>query len=570
MDDQPSPSTQRAALLTGAPLLGALLGALLFATLSVPTLMDMWHRWFPAWDQTAASWSHRLLGGDSYFAHGPLALLAAVALAIAAWRCGDGGEQRGRRIGWCLLTAALSLHALARWADVLFIAAFALLAVAAGAAMTVGGWRTLRRYGWALAIAAAAIPWPMVGIAQLNLAMKQLAIEAAMWLAGPLTAGSIARHGSYVVLMNADGHPGWHPGWQAESSALLIGSVCSGLRSLVAILFTAMLFAAVCRLRGRRCALLIAAALPLALLFNILRVAVLIVGASWWGVAVAGEGGWLHDWTGPAMFLGVLGTLGLLESALHRPARVQPARRQPAPHRHRPSVPPSPHAPWAAAGLLLIAVAVAPMWATGQRQGEPPPPSRLLMPAVAIEIDDQLLTAAALPVDDQTRRWLASGRWCYERFTPADTDAPHIGRQTHMPIDLLIVETGRRRDLLHPPEVCLIGRGDELLHRVIRRTGDLRAGDLRVVELLGQRGPARELHVFVYQLDDAHTTSFALQHARMLAAPTRNGRLIRLTTPLTDEPAALDVARDRLDAALGAVIALVERGDAANARLAGR
>lgn len=527
-----------------------LVGALLFVWLSAPTLVDMWHRWFPAWDDAGASWVHRLLGGDSYFAHGPLALLAAGALAASTWRRGGRRDERGHLIGWCVLVAALLLYGLARWADVMFVAAYALLAAAAAGALVTGGWAALQLYGWALALAALAVPWPMVGMARLNLALKELAIDGAMTLVGPLAGGQIARQGSYVLLAEAG---------SSQPAALLIGSVCSGLRSLIAILFTVVLFAAVCRLRGWRCGLLIVAALPLALMVNVARVAVLIVGASWWGVVAASEGGWLHDMSGPAMFLGALALLGLLEVGLHRPTADRRSHGDTF-WAAMPSVRPA----WTVAGLLALSAALS-TWLAGAPETDTVwADSRLLMPSAAIQVGDELLTSEAIGLDVKTRAWLASGRWCYERFIPVD--GVRARDEVSAPIDLLIVEAGRRRDLLHPPEVCLTGRGDELLQRVVRPGPE----GQHVVELLVQRGPARELHIFVYQHGSTRTTSFAVQHVRMMAhasADTR-GRLIRLSMPLAAGANTIEAARARLDAAMAAVTALLHRADVSVSNLA--
>ena len=46
------------------------------------SLIDMWGRWYPMWHQTQLSFMDRLVEGDSYYTHGPL---AAIASAVVAW-----------------------------------------------------------------------------------------------------------------------------------------------------------------------------------------------------------------------------------------------------------------------------------------------------------------------------------------------------------------------------------------------------------------------------------------------------------------------------------------------------
>lgn len=527
------------------------------------TFIEMWHRWFPAWEMTDQPLRQRLLGGDSYFAHGLWAVVAAVFLAWREARRSRTADiaavaptaRLPRLAGWLLLLIALAVHSLSRWAGVTFMSAYALIAALAGIALAIGGIRELKRYGWALAVAALAVPLPMAWIAQLNLTLKQIAIDGAMGLAQPWVRGGSVRHGSYVLIaaQTATG---------AEShGALLIGSVCSGLRSLVALLFTATLFAALCRLRGWRCVVLLLTALPLAVALNVLRVAVLIAGAGRWGVDVASEGGWLHDWTGPALFLIALMILTLIEramAAVRRPADVAPASAPPDAHR-----PASQLEPWVVVTVLALSMLVSMNLSGGVsavRSDAPTSAAPLLMPGVALNLDGRWVVGRPLPIDQATRRWLASGRWSYQRFGAPDVDA-------------LLIETGGRRDMLHPPEVCLGGRGDAL----IERSEQLTTEGTAVTELLVAHAGVRVLYRYVYACAGRTTPHFTVQHARMAARALRGqamaGRLIRVSTPLApaDAPtqaADMDVARRRLDEVLTGVMRALDDRQPPGARLA--
>ena len=92
--------------------------------------------------------------------------------------------------------------------------------------------------------------------------------------------------GSYVLTPNA---------------SLLVGDVCSGLRSLIALLALGALFAHLVRISSVKKGVLFVSAAPIAIAVNATRIFLLCLVAEVYGTKAAT--GWFHDVSGLLMFL---------------------------------------------------------------------------------------------------------------------------------------------------------------------------------------------------------------------------------------------------------------------------
>ena len=198
-----------------------------------------------------------------YYTHGPLVAVAALFLA---WRARAAlTEGHPRWIGLWLVGAGLALHLAALPGAAHLRSSAGLLLLLAGAALAAGGSRALRTAGLPLTLLAMAVPLPWVERFAPLLAAR--VAQAAAWLAGALGA-DIQRHGAQLVV---------------GEGVLAVGAPCSGLRSLVALATLAVLLAGLLDgPRGRR-VWLVAAAIPLALAANGLRLTALLWVAHWRG-----------------------------------------------------------------------------------------------------------------------------------------------------------------------------------------------------------------------------------------------------------------------------------------------
>ncbi len=85
------------------------------------------------------------------------------------------------------------------------------------------------------------------------------------------------------------------------AGSLRIADPCSGLRSLIALVALGALFAYLTRGNAWKRVVLFAAAVPLAVLANVIRISVLCVVANVWGIDAAL--GFFHDFSGLLLFM---------------------------------------------------------------------------------------------------------------------------------------------------------------------------------------------------------------------------------------------------------------------------
>lgn len=254
---------------TSVPLTLPLL-LVVFGLLTWPVWRWMWGEWWRS---------------DNY-SHGLLIVPLALYLAYRRMR-GDSGDpwtpEQGDSRG--LLVVAVSLGAFLFFlADrAYYLAGFATIGLIAGLVWTFGGRTMLQRLVFPIGYLVLMVPLPFV---------ERLTLPLALWTG--LWSGTLVRWlgldvavaGSAVTLPNAN---------------LVIGAQCSGINSMMAL--SALTALAAYALKGPlwgRVAL-VALALPLAMLGNVLRVANLIVVARYMGVDAAFR--YYHDYSGPIFFV---------------------------------------------------------------------------------------------------------------------------------------------------------------------------------------------------------------------------------------------------------------------------
>lgn len=252
--------------------------------------------WWPA-----LQWLVRTWGVHPYYAHGPLVVVAAGALLWHRRAALVADASAGAGLALVAAGAALHLGA-ATWAA-WPVSLVGLLVALAGAAALAGGARALRAAAYPLAIAALAIPLPVVE----RLAPRLAAYAASASAAIAAAAGVDVRQ-TGAMLIVGDG-------------TLTVGAPCSGMSSLVALVALSAILAALVGGSPRRRAALIAAAVPLAMLANGIRLTSLLWLADAHGTAFGMA--YFHGPASPTAFL--LATLGLLVMANALGCRVRVA-----------------------------------------------------------------------------------------------------------------------------------------------------------------------------------------------------------------------------------------------------
>lgn len=247
------------------------------------SLVWVWERW----------WST-----GSYYGHGPLLVLVLVwALWSGRPRWGTLPAHPDLR-GWWLLGPALFLHLAGAALMIDSLSAASMVLALPGAVLLSSGPARLRAQLPALALVVFAVPLPMYVIDRLTFVLKEMAIGAGLGLANGLGLGA-HREGAELFV----------PG---QEQALIVADPCGGLRSLLALLALgyclAFLFGPQA---GARRWVVLALAGPVAIVANIVRIAVLCWLASWQGVPFASGTG--HDLVNAVVWVADLGILVALD-----------------------------------------------------------------------------------------------------------------------------------------------------------------------------------------------------------------------------------------------------------------
>ena len=238
------------------------------------------------------------------YSHGFIILPFACALVWARRRDLAREPVAPSRAGLLIVVASLLLLVIGTLGAELFLRRASLLGFVAGSIVFLFGWRHLRLVMFPFLLVALTIPIPAIVITRLTLSLQLSAssmAETLLWFAHI----PVLREGNVLVLPNA---------------TLQVAEACSGIRSMTALVTLALVVA---RFNSRRWLprlLIIASAVPIAVVVNGLRVAAAAIGARWFGVAAV-EGA-VHEALGWAMFVVAFGLMAAIARVVSgRPMR---------------------------------------------------------------------------------------------------------------------------------------------------------------------------------------------------------------------------------------------------------
>ena len=511
---------------------------------------EMWIRWFPAWRHSDWGLYDRIVEGDSYYTHGPLVPVVSLFIAALLLRYTTVPVRPNRVWGAWVIGFGLVVHLTGCLARVNFVSGFALIVVLAGLVLLLWGPVALRRLWFPLAFLAFMVPLPQVTISQLNFRLKMLAADWAVRAANHV--GILAERSGNEVFLEG-------------GKALVVGNVCGGLRTLVSVIAFGAIYAYVCRLRGFWRIFLFAMSVPVAVASNSLRIVGLIGAAHVWGVGTAT--GWFHDVSGMRIFvLAFLLKFGLEKLLLWvrriagRPAKVSPLF-------HGVLRSDEDEGQWSGlfraaggragriAGITLVLAAGGAWWLN--RPGQSTWSQQTVGSALPKQLSiggeqwvgyDDPLDPRELIILETTERMTLNRR--YVRARP-----PWV--------DFTVVFSQDNRKGTHPPEVCLEGGGNDIVHKgdVVVRFGEESATVPCRELIVGSEG-SRAYVLYTYKCGDTYTRSFWRQQLVIFLAGLlhrdSSGALIRVSTPIVENTSTarqramgfLEVAMGYLDRAL--------------------
>lgn len=222
-------------------------------------------------------------------------VLAAIA-ALTCWNrrrliAACATQPSGLLPGVVLLVWGLSVFLIGRFGADVFVTRVSFVIVAAGLVWTIGGTMTARICAAPLVLLLIAVPLPTIVVNAVTMPMQLVASRVAEWMLAAVHI-PVFRDGNVLEL---------------QSTSLEVAEACSGLRSLISLTAIGCLVAwATERTAVRRLAV-IAAAPPIALVFNAIRIAATGIACETWGPQAA-KGGW-HTFAGWLTFVVAVGAL---------------------------------------------------------------------------------------------------------------------------------------------------------------------------------------------------------------------------------------------------------------------
>ena len=233
-------------------------------------------------DYAGGAWTREENGHAPFL----LAICAGAAWAILTGKTSFSLASKAEFVvGVIMLVAGLSVYAIGRAGEIDVMTSAAQLPIAVGVVVSVFGWRGARRLWFPLAMLFYLIVWP------------GWAIDAATAPLKRFVSASVSE------MLFASGLPVAHTGAiiSAGPYELLVADACAGLNSLIALTAVGAVYLYVARRQSWKTNLAVVLAMaPIAILANILRVALLVLITYYWGYD-AGQS-FLHETAGLLMF----------------------------------------------------------------------------------------------------------------------------------------------------------------------------------------------------------------------------------------------------------------------------
>lgn len=505
-----------------------------------------------------AVWMYdRWVHPDSYYSHG---FLVPPIVLFIIWRDRMklmAARRQGSLIGLVTLLVGLLLLYLSGTLTIFFVGAFGMILTIWGLAGFLFGPTVFRRLLFPMFILTFMVPMPLQMIANISYKMKIMAADGAVVMLDWLGILSV-REGSTLLVGDA---------------SVTVGNACSGLRSLISLIFLGVLFAYMSNLTWPRRILLFLASFPIAIVANVVRVfALTLIAYHYGGAAIQGQ---VHDISGYAIFVVafilLFGALKLLSIGL-KSAKAEPAEGQAADAgKSRPAMPVR-EMPGTGKGEAAEG-------SDGPTAGSGPPPRGSLLRRFVVGVVLLCLGASAsalllyptqeargvlqaeqLPL--RLEEWIGISEPVHEeeKIILETDDIIHRKylnfantQYKGSPVFLAVVYSPDNRRVAHPPEVCYKGSGWELVDkRIVEHEG------LPPMARLVLGGPGKhDLVYYHFKAGDLMTPSYMRQQLNIvvnqLMKKATSSALVRYSTRVNEPSESIEQAEARLTAFITAM-----------------
>ncbi len=487
-----------------SPKIPILLGIPIFACLAIMYL--------PVWEWMYNRW----MAEDSYSSHGFLIPLISLWLLWNSREKVSGLKLQGSWWGLGILLVALVVHLLSGISRIYFTSAFFMPIALYGMVILFLGKKGERWCRFPVAYLFFMVPFPQSLIANLTLDLKLMASEIAT-MALNFIGIIVVRDGSILTFMD---------------TSMVVGDVCSGLRSLVSLIAFGVPFIYLIQTVLWRKILGLIMLFPLAFMMNVLRIFFLGIVANFFGSEMAT--GKIHDASGLMIFVLDLLCLWWITDPQQPEGSVNEAKKESEDSskeeakENPPILAPeilSGFFPRYAVGVtLFLSMTVV---------------SHLFLYQSVFEGSDRIYTAE---IPQILGEWKSNEQYPVDKRTiqileTEDILFRHYQKQGSSPVLLCVVASASsNRKVAHPPEICYRGAGWEVTGK---KTITLSTGHKANLLTLSQ-GNRQQVAVYWYKFGDLHTYNYYYHqaHALLNFFKVKKGgiALIRLSAPVTSTP----------------------------------
>lgn len=235
---------------------------------------------------------------DSYYSHGFLIPLMSFFLI---WRKRHEimkSEISFSAIGIFFFATGIFIQLISAFWRVHFTSAFSMIFILLGISLILFGKQANKYLIFPIIYLIFMIPLPLIAVADFSLRLKLFAAHSALKISELF--GIIAvREGAVLHF---------------RSGEMVIGDICSGLRSIIALLAFGAFYAYISNFSIPKKILIFLISMPIAIIANIIRIIVLCIIAEIWGVEKTG--GMVHDISGISIFVVAFALLFSFERVL--------------------------------------------------------------------------------------------------------------------------------------------------------------------------------------------------------------------------------------------------------------
>ncbi len=230
---------------------------------------------------------HRFIAPDSYYSHGFIVPLISLYFVWKKRTSLDYAEHETGKIGGALVITALLVHLLGTVLYIFSLSGLSLFIVIVGSVWFFFGKEGFKQILFPIGFLLFMFPVPEAVLTGISFPLKMVVANISVFA---------------VRLM---GIPVLQEGFQITIPAgkLLVGNPCSGLRSIIAFLAIASIFAYLRPLTLTNKVLFFFSAIPIAMIANVLRVLFLILVSHFWGLEVARPESFWHTASGIGLFV---------------------------------------------------------------------------------------------------------------------------------------------------------------------------------------------------------------------------------------------------------------------------